>query len=205
MQLASTAILKTEAAMGGVEGVLADTLFAAAKATVKQLRRQLRSAADEPSIKGFEFDETNPDTVKWIRDHAAELIDGISKTTREEIRNLVELAFEDQFTVQELADEVLAVLGDGDSARAEAIARTETIRAANAGQQETWDQAVTAGLLNGDEKQVWIVTPDDALCPICEGLDGDEAPLGGTFNADGDDIDGPPAHPNCRCALGLTL
>jgi hypothetical protein len=53
----------------------------------------------------------------------------------------------------------------GDPERAELIARTETMRASNEGQQEAWDQAVEEGLLTGNEQQEWIVTPDDRLCP----------------------------------------
>lgn len=56
--------------------------------------------------------------------------------------------------------------------RARTIARTETIRAANEGQLELWRQAQEQGQLGLDEARVWIVTPDDALCPICKALDG---------------------------------
>lgn len=47
--------------------------------------------------------------------------------------------------------------------RAETIARTETLSAVNAGQQEAWLQARELGLITGLER-VWIVTPDDRLC-----------------------------------------
>jgi len=91
--------------------------------------------------------------------------------------------------------------------RALTIARTETIRAANLGQQAAWQDAESKGLLDQNTaRQVWIVTPDDRLCPICEAipdLNADGVPLGGTFQSEAGPLDGPPAHPSCRCAVGL--
>ena len=159
---------------------------------------ELRAAADP---KAFQFDKASEHAKDWASEHAAELIEGISSTTRDHIQDAVEAAFEDQFTVDELADRINEALGD--EARADVIARTETMRASNEGQREAWDQAVEDGLLTGDEKQEWIVTPDDRLCPICEPLDGEQVTLGEKFNVNGEDLDGPPAHPNCRCTLGI--
>ena len=160
-----------------------------------------RALATKAEIKGFKFDASSKTAVDWAAEHAADLIDGISKTTRDDIKDLVETAMEGNFDVDELAGEISSILGD--DARAEKIARTETIRAANKGQQEAWDQAAEAGLLTGKEKQVWIATPDDKTCPICEGLDGTEAAMGEEFEGEEDSYDGPPAHPNCRCTIGL--
>jgi SPP1 gp7 family putative phage head morphogenesis protein len=84
--------------------------------------------------------------------------------------------------------------------RARVIARTETIAAANQGQLQLWRQAVQQRLLRGTEYKRWIVTPDDRLCPICEGLAGEEVPLEENFSVG---VDSPPAHAQCRCTFGL--
>ncbi len=110
---------------------------------------------------------------------------------------------EDELDSAALVDDIAAAMGD--DARAEMIARTETMRASNEGQQEAWDQAVTAGLLTGNEQQEWITADDEATCPICDPMDGVTVGLDEMFEVDGDEIDGPPAHPNCRCTLGLSL
>jgi SPP1 gp7 family putative phage head morphogenesis protein len=99
--------------------------------------------------------------------------------------------------------EIEVLIGDAD--RAETIARTETMRAANEGQIEAWQQAAETGLLTGNESTEWITTPDDRLCPICEPLDGQTTALGGTFEVDGDRVSSPPAHPRCRCTVGLAV
>lgn len=86
--------------------------------------------------------------------------------------------------------------------RAMTIARTETISAINAGQQMLWNQAVQRGAIKANEfERMWIVTDDDLLdTKVCEPLTDARAPLDGPFPGN---VMYPPAHPNCRCAMGL--
>jgi len=93
------------------------------------------------------------------------------------------------------------------SARAENIARTETIRAAEAGKQMAWNQAADDGLLSRTSvRQGWLVTPDDRLCIICAAIplmNLDGVPLGGSFVTPVGPVDAPPVHPQCRCSTYL--
>lgn len=91
--------------------------------------------------------------------------------------------------------------------RADTIARTEVIASSNAGQHEAWSQAEEAGLIDADQTmRTWIVTDDDRLCAdICEPLDGAEAALDEPFDTDDGAVMYPPAHPNCRCDVGLVF
>lgn len=85
--------------------------------------------------------------------------------------------------------------------RANNIARTETIRAANRGQHELWNQAVDKGLLRKAEwVREWIADETERTCPICQALNGQRVPLDGVFPGG---YDMPPAHPSCRCSIGL--
>ena len=52
--------------------------------------------------------------------------------------------------------------------------------------------------LGAEMYKIWQVTPDDILCDICANLDGEKRLLNEAFSIG---VDGPPAHPNCRCAL----
>lgn len=169
------------------------------KRTLKESRKELRAAADDID---WEFDRTNPEAIQWAKDHAAELVQGLSKVDREAVRDLVEDAFEEQFDVDELSDRIADIIGD--EARAETIARTETMKASNMGQQLAWDDATEHGLLTGFERKQWITTPDDRLCPVCEPMDGVTVGMDEMFDVEGAHLEGPPAHPNCRCAIGLT-
>lgn len=84
------------------------------------------------------------------------------------------------------------------NSRAETIARTETIRAANEGQSQLWEQAAEAGLLDKDTAmKTWIASPD--ACPECEEVADEVVPMSEDFSVGQD----PPLHPNCRCTIGL--
>lgn len=89
--------------------------------------------------------------------------------------------------------------------RANNIARTETLAAANEGQRQLWAQAAASGDLPSSAKRMWIVTPDRRLCPICLPMRGQVRGLTELFvTGNGDLVLAPPAHPSCRCAQGIT-
>lgn len=188
----------------GLPDILKKVARASGEGTVAQLKRvRAASSMRTAAPVDFAFDVTNPRATEWVKNHSLELIDDLSETTREDIRELLEDAFDGEYDVDQLSDEIDKLIGDDD--RAEKIARTETMTASNQGQLEAWDQAVEAGLLTGGESKEWITTPDDRLCPICEPLDGQTVGLNEEFEVDGDMIDAPPAHPNCRCTIGLAV
>jgi hypothetical protein len=205
--------LAAKAVAKALDEVLRPTLLAGLKAggdvAVKQFRSAMfddkgekwfRTAKGLKTEVKFKFDATDENAVRWADRHAAELVTGISETTREDINNAVASLLETGDWEDSFGD-ILAAVGDDD--RALLIARHESMTAVSEGQREAWDQAVEEGLLTGDEKRTWIVTPDDALCPICDGLDGQTASLDGTYTSDGEEYDGPPAHVACRCTEGL--
>lgn len=94
--------------------------------------------------------------------------------------------------------------------RSELIARTETIRAYNEGQQGAWEQAAGDGYIDAAEaRRFWIASPSSTgrTCEVCESIARENSrgvglsepfklPTGGT-------IEMPPAHPACRCSVGL--
>lgn len=68
--------------------------------------------------------------------------------------------------------------------RAENIARTETISAANAGQMQGWLAMADRGVLDRRRTRVvWVVTEDDRLCPWCAPMDGQTIELGQLFTS----------------------
>lgn len=89
------------------------------------------------------------------------------------------------------------------SYRANNIARSESVRAANAGQHEAWKQAKAQGLLSEGVKRQWVSAGDSAECDECADLDGEEAGLDEEF-APG--IMHPPdPHSSCRCSTVLVF
>lgn len=101
----------------------------------------------------------------------------------------------------------------------EQIARSEIVRAANYGAEQAYIQS---GVVEFKE---WIVSRDDRLCPFCEPMAGKRILLGTKFfnrgettdgisgatgnvltlHLDYEDIEHPPLHVQCRCALSPVL
>jgi SPP1 gp7 family putative phage head morphogenesis protein len=146
---------------------------------------------------GFKFNKKDPNAIAWAEEHAAELVTGVTDTTRESIRETITQVLEGELSWKEASADLMDIFDD--PARVRMISRTESMRAVTEGQRELWNQAIEEGILTGDEQQVWIVTPDDKLCPECEAMDGATTPLGESFEG----ADGPPLHPSCRCTIGL--
>lgn len=83
--------------------------------------------------------------------------------------------------------------------RAEMIARTEIMTAANRGQRAAWRVAVEQGLIRPAEYlRRWLVTLDERLCPQCEPYADKTVDFEAEF-LEGD----PPLHPHCRCVIEL--
>lgn len=147
---------------------------------------------------GLAFNVEDPRAIEWAKEHAAELAKGISETTRELIADAVSRAVAGE-GIDAAYDDILEAVGS--EARADMIARTEVMTAANEGQREGWEQAIDAGLLPDTARRVWIETSE--ACSECKDLDGEEAEMDGEYPNDGGD--GPPLHPNCRCTEGLAF
>ncbi len=82
-------------------------------------------------------------------------------------------------------------------ARARNIARTELLRASNAGALETYRRAEALGALVAPLKR-WVTAHDERLCPLCAPLDGVEVEgLDTPFPNSA--VLMPPLHPSCRC------
>lgn len=89
--------------------------------------------------------------------------------------------------------------------RAETIARTEVVAARNQGQLHAWQVMQEDNELPRGVERIWIPARNERTCPICITL-GNLAPVpvGKAFlSPDVGRIMAPPAHPNCRCSMGL--
>lgn len=83
--------------------------------------------------------------------------------------------------------------------RAYRIARTEVMRAVNAGKQWSWTEARDQGMIDARATKTWLTGGNP--CPICSGIEGETVGLNDTF-AGGYMY--PPIHPNCGCEIFLT-
>jgi SPP1 gp7 family putative phage head morphogenesis protein len=150
----------------------------------------------------------NTGAIDYAKSRAAELVgkrindDGdivdnpnseysVDDATRELIRSDITTAMEEGWSDDDLA----AALEDNyafSSDRAMTIARTETAFADTNGNMELYS---ASGVVDTKE---WIVGAE--CCPDCAEIDGQIVGLDEKFiGPDGEELDCPPAHPNCRC------
>ena len=159
---------------------------------------KLRAAKKAPVAKKISADRQR--AAAWAEDRAAELVKGITEETRDRIRFVIARLLDQDvpLTSREARDLIAEAVGD--AKRAQLIARTETMLAVHGGRRDVWEQAQEDGTLAKSARRVWVTAEDDLACPICVPLDGKRAKVGGEYPGG---VQGPPAHPNCRCTEAL--
>lgn len=186
-------------------------LFSATRVreTTRQQRAAIRAIIDEALATGLPPRESAVlirDVVGLTRRQAAS-VTNVARDMREaqagdrvKVGKRTLRAPANGFSAATISREVGRYAAQVHARRALTIARTETIRASNMGQQELWRLKRNQGLLSGHEGREWIVTPDDRLCPRCAALDGVVVGFEERFPGD---VLTPPLHPNCRCTIAL--
>jgi len=181
----------------------------------------------EGDVFGGIFDASDPGTIRWAEERSSALITEILPETEAAIREIISRGIAEGIPPRQLAREIRQHIGlrsdqvkalenfasqDGVTEkqiaryrqkllndRAILIARSETMRSANAGQRDLWRQAIAKEQLPRDVLRVFIATPDERTRPAHAEADGEVAPLDGEFPSGIE----PGVPPNCRCAQGI--
>ncbi|HRF71749.1 MAG TPA: phage portal protein [Accumulibacter sp.] len=161
---------------------------------------------------GLIWDVTSADARNFLASYTLKFADALQSTTKEGLRKLLSQGQADGWSITKLTDEIKALYDGWDKTRAEAIARTETIRSSNAGAEVAFAGA-------GIAQKEWFTAEDEMVCPFCGEMHEQRQATAGTYYQVGDsmtvDVDGtqqtlrfdyedvryPPLHPNCRCTL----
>lgn len=163
-------------------------------------------------ISGIDFDITNPRVQTFINSNANKFSFEVNKTTIASLRKELTAGIKLGEGIPELTKRVNKVFGFAEKYRATRIARSEVIRAANAGAEFGYMQS---GVVEGKE---WLIAEDERLCDFCRYMSeemnqkklgevwfkkGDklELPDGQIMKIDYSDIGYPPLHSNCRCTI----
>jgi HK97 family phage portal protein len=128
----------------------------------------------------------------WAAANAAAKIKGISATTRDVLRDIIEGGLKKGQSVADVAKAVQSTMPGHNAVRAKVIARTELQEASQVGAQEQYKA-------DGVEKNQWYTAIDERVCPICAPLHGEIVPVGEKFP--GGYTHPPQTHPQCRCDL----
>jgi HK97 family phage portal protein len=176
------------------------------RATYRDFALRMTGSIDD----SFDFNLKDPFAEAWIKNKASKLVREATRYTQEqlsdEIADAVQEAaaagFAESETIAQIAERISAVYEFARDTRAERIARTETISAANAGGLEAMRQT-------GVQIKEWLSSKDDKVRPTHEELDGTKVGIGEAFlSSSGAQLQfpGDPAAPaaevvQCRCTL----
>jgi hypothetical protein len=190
---AVTAVLQGQAAdLAGMSAdlrtVLINDLADVALASMTGIAKELRYGIDPATM--------TTAASEWAKQYTFSLVKTLQQTSQTALQQVVSDMLS---TVGMTREQVVQALSPVffSPARAELIAVTEITRAASAGVELTRKEIAKAGIEMG---RVWQTNNDELICGICGKLNGKpEAEWNRKYP------DGPPAHPNCRCAVTLEV
>lgn len=137
----------------------------------------------------------NTDAAEWANRYSYELVRGITATTKEALQTIIKDAIEQAQPLSDIRAAIEPLFG---ADRAAVIATTELTRSASEGEASVVAQLADNGVVMVG---IWMTREDEIVCEICGALN-NKRQNDGMFEADGETYDMPPAHPNCRCAVG---
>ncbi len=166
----------------------------------EDVRSDIRGLVTNSFTEGGRFDSITGDPITGFS----------SRTTAKRLKSFIGLT-KPQENARKVFERGLVGLSPGKAKRAldrwmakslrsrsRTIARTESMDVLNRGINKAWRQGMDEGAIPDGMLKVWILSPDELLCPICSEMQGKTVPANKEFS-NGD----PPAHPNCRCTTGL--
>ena len=198
------------------EGDMADELREEIVQVIARILAAMGQRELERLALEIEFDFTNPEVQKWLKEYVFKFAAKIEADSVEQLRRALLDGLDAGEGIPKITRRINDIFIDWSKSRAEMVARTEAIRAANRGAVEAYKQA-------GITKKVWITHHSDRTCLFCESLDGkivgveeNYFDIGDKFTVeDGDkmqtlkleyeDVGHPPLHPRCRCAIGAYI
>lgn len=173
-----------------------------------------RGPIEMGTIAGAEavFNVQNLEVQKWLASYTPKFSMNLEEVNVAKLRAELIEGINAGEGIPELIKRVNLTYEHWNKVRSETIARSETIRASNRAAIEAYKQS---GVV---KKKVWITSP--GACPWCVPLDGKVVALEKHFFSQGDaysvtiggkrrtmrldyeNVEAPPLHPRCRCAIG---
>lgn len=158
-----------------------------------------------------EFDVITPDVEKALLANTNKFAVGVTQQTSDAIRATITAGLAAGEGLAELEKRIEASTAFN-NARAERIARSETVRAQTQAEISVWEQT---GVVEG---KVWYTALDERVCPYCDSMHGKTISLMTSFfkkgeslsvedesvkdlQLDYENVDGPPLHVQCRCVI----
>lgn len=146
------------------------------------------------------FNLTNNELVSFFENHANLLIQSVDNYSAKWIARTLQRGAEQGWGPRMIADGLLESGTILTRIRADRIAITELAYGMTHVELESYRHM-------GIEEKVWRTSKDELVCPICLPLDGTVISIDDPFSATRETkngnkvtlVEGPPAHPSCRC------
>ena len=194
--------------------VVAEKKLSAQAAEIILIVLTERGPVEMGTIAGAEavFNVQNPEVQKWLASYTPKFSVNLEEVSVAKLRAELIEGIKAGEGIPELIKRVNLTYDHWNKVRSETIARSETIRASNRAAIEAYKQS---GVV---KKKVWITSP--GACEWCKPLDGKVIALEKHFFSQGDaysvmidgarrtmkldyeNVESPPLHPRCRCAIG---
>jgi len=160
---------------------------------IKDISSETRNAVKQAIARAVSGEMTTAQVGRYVRE-----IVGLTERQEQGVFNFYERAIAAGFSDADALDEANGYAESLRRYRSEVIARSEVLRAENAGQELLWEQGVASGQLKGLERQ-WLATDDELTCPICGEMNGQTTPIGEPWKGpDGEEFATPQdSHPQC--------
>lgn len=150
------------------------------------------------------FEIWNPNVNKYIRDNINRLAEDLNETTKKEIFDVIEEWNEEWLWAEQIRNNITSKFEDFNKNRASMIARTEITRASNEASEIAYKDWWI-------EYKEYLAELDWRTSNICQSLNGKIVKIWDDFakkweavawyKLDYENINHPPAHPNCRSTL----
>lgn len=165
------------------------------KATIRKNFEIGLDKAERATDKNFVPDM---EAIDFLESYTFDNIKDMSEDVKGKLRGELERGIMAGEGVSKLSKRVKDVLDVG-KVRAEAISRTESLRAKNMGELSGWKQT---GL---EIEKMWDAHLDAKTSEVCRHLNGKWIDINDSFSWKGEEAQAPPFHPNCRSSLSFRL
>lgn len=150
---------------------------------------------DALRLLGDEGFDVNRAVTNYVKRDGLKFAKQINETTSEKINRQIASGIEEGEGIEEIRRRINMVFEEASTSRARMIAQTEVNKSSSFGIEEGFRQSEVV------EEKEWF-TPLDVDDEVCVPMDGVKVGLEEKFSlSTGEDVDTPPAHPNCHCTI----
>jgi len=169
-----------------------ERLWSDFQSQIDSLEKQIKLSLQltNPVI-GVNLHQFDPNLLEFLATYGFEMVSGINESTAKSLREIFDEYIRGGYPHSWLVKRIQQA-GIFSADRVKKIAMTESTRIYAQTNLRVWNKTPWV------QGKKWFTAMDEKVCPICGGLEGKVVEKMVSFSVD---VDNPPAHVNCRCAI----